>query len=461
MEGRQFIMIHTERKRGKERRRCFKKILAAQMLAVCAMAAVPALPAYASASDGSGSSFQKMPPSESYYRYQWGIKNNGNITETQLTFKEHVREAGPGADPSAGRTYDVERKIISRGIAGMDINVEPAWDYYTASSQRRQVTVALIDTGVDFGHFDIKDAIWVNEDEVPGDGIDNDGNGYVDDIHGWNFYWNSPQTYIGAEDAHGTHAVGTIAARWDGRGITGIADSDYVKIMVLKVMGTAQGLGTSASLNAAIRYAEANGADICNLSLGSYQYDAVTEELIRNSRMLFVVSAGNGDARGIGYSIDTSPVYPAALPDDNIIAVANMMFDGSLEESSNFGSASVDIAAPGSYILSTQPYGDYNYMTGTSMAAPMVTGVAALVYSCRTDLSVAQVRTAILESARKQEWLAGKVSTGGILDAYGTITYGLNGAGAGNASSETEQTDATQTVPPDMIQYGPGYAVQQ
>ncbi len=403
----------------------------------------------------SGAAFSCRPLRSLIMRISGGLKNSGNITETQLTFKEHVKEAGPGSDSSAQRGYEVERTILSRGLPGMDINIEPAWDYYEKTSQRRTVTVALIDTGVDFNHFDIRDAIWTNTDEVPGDGIDNDGNGFVDDIHGWNFYWNVPQTYISLEDAHGTHAAGTIAGRWDGRGITGIADSDHVKIMVLKVMGSLWSIGSPQALNDAIRYAEANGADICNLSLGTYQYDTTTEELIRNSHMLFVAASGNGNNEGLGYDIDASPMYPAALPCDNIISVSNMMFDGSLEKSSNFGAAGVDIAAPGSYILSTKPFGDYGYMTGTSMSAPMVTGVAALVYSCRTDLSLAQVRTAILESARKQDWLTGKVSTGGILDAYGAITYGLSG------EEQSAGAEEPFTLRRETEGYGPGYVNQE
>lgn len=111
-------------------------------------------------------------------------------------------------------------------------------------------------------------------------------------------------------------------------------------------------------------------------------YDEELDAMMWDSSMLFVVSAGNGDYWGRGYDIDAYPVYPAAYSSDNIISVANLMFDGSLEESSNYGGTAVDIAAPGTYILSTVP-GGYGFMSGTSMAAPMVTGAAALIYSCR------------------------------------------------------------------------------
>ena len=153
---------------------------------------------------------------------------------------------------------------------------------------------------------------------------------------------------------------------------------------------------------AAIRYAEANGASICNLSFCSNAYTQELADTIRDSSMPFVVAAGNGDANGIGYSIDTTPTYPASLPFDNIITVSNLMFDGNLDTSSNYGALSADIAAPGTYIVSTIP-GGYGFLSGTSMAAPMVTGAAALLYSYRPDFTVLDVKDALLQSARKLE----------------------------------------------------------
>ena len=182
-----------------------------------------------------------------------------------------------------------------------------------------------------------------------------------------------------------------------------------------------EGRGLSDSVKQAVRYAQENGADICNLSMGALVYDEELDALIRNSPMLFVVSAGNGDDWGKGYDIDTAPVYPASYSSDNIITVANLMFDGSLEESSNYGAASVDIAAPGTYILSTTP-GGYGFMSGTSMAAPMVTGTAALIYSCRPELSLAEVKRVIMDSARPVDGLEGKIASGGMLDAYGSMS---------------------------------------
>lgn len=334
----------------------------------------------------------------SYYSYQWALKNIGNL--------QRISEEG-------------ERKITD-SVAGVDIAIEPAWAIYEQKPERRTVTVALIDTGVETSHPELQHAIWINEDEIPGDGIDNDGNGYVDDVNGWNFHANSNQVFVGTEDEHGTHEAGIIAGAWDGKGITGIADSNYVKIMVLKALGSEQGTGLSDGVKQAIRYARDNGADICNLSMGAENYDEEMERLMRESPMLFVVSAGNGDGQGNGYDIDTSPVYPAAYSGENIITVANMMFDGNLDSSSNYGALGVDIAAPGTYILSTVP-GGYGFLTGTSMAAPMVTGAAALLWSCRPELGPAELKRLILNSATKRESLTGKCVTGGMLNVQGAM----------------------------------------
>lgn len=309
-------------------------------------------------------------------------------------------------------------------VPGIDINIQPAWQAYSQIGPKRPLTVAVIDTGVDISHPDLQGSIWVNEDEIPGDGIDNDGNGFVDDVNGWNFYSNTNQIYEGPEDVHGTHAAGTIAASKDNGGIVGIADNNYVKIMPVKALGGEDGKGSPENVIAAIKYAEANGAQICNLSFGSQNCTEEFKAAIRDSGMLFIVAAGNGDDNAIGYNIDASPIYPASLPFDNVITVANLMFDGTLDASSNFGAASVDIAAPGTFILGITPDNGYAFMSGTSMAAPMVTGVAAMLYTSRPELSLPDIKNVILASARKTDSLNGKVLCGGMVDANGAMHWG-------------------------------------
>lgn len=365
--------------------------------------------------------------------YQWDLRNEGRIRRTQsrlnieslgemyLHQNENGEIDGVALPPVGPGNYD---NISTDAVAGIDINIEPAWDLYNSVENKRYVTVAVIDTGIDYTHPDLEHAIWTNEDEIPDDGIDNDGNGYIDDVHGWNFYDGNNVLYTGEDDSHGTHAAGTIAAARDNGGIVGITDNRYVKIMVIKALGSDEGKGNTQAVLDAIRYAQDNGASICNLSFGSVHNDEEIARAIKDSPMLFVVAAGNGDDRDLGFNIDTTPVYPASLPSDNIITVANLMFDGKLEESSNYGPRSVDIAAPGTYILSTIADHSYGHMSGTSMSAPMVTGVAAMVYSGRPDLDLAGVKNAILSSAHKLDSLNGRVLSGGMLDAGAAMAYG-------------------------------------
>ena len=372
----------------------------------------------------SGPGVEAVSSGDEYSEYQWALRNMGNLqrTERKLNIRTldsiyvHYGESGidgislPPLGPS---NYDA---IQTDAVSGIDINIKEAWQLYGQQPDKRPVTVAVIDTGIDTSHKDLKDAIWINEDEIPGDSIDND-------VNGWNFISNTNQLFAGDEDTHGTHGAGTIAAVKGNGGIAGIGDSHYIKIMVLKALGGEEGKGSPESVIEAIRYAEANGAQICNLSFGSGQTSPEFEAAIRDSHMLFVAAAGNGNQYEIGYDIDRHPVYPASFPYDNIITTGNLLFNGHLDESSNYGQINVDLAAPGTYILSTVPADTYAYMTGTSMAAPMVTGAAALLYSGRPNLSLSDVKTALLSTVHKLAPLKGKTASSGMLDVAAAMKW--------------------------------------
>ena len=331
-------------------------------------------------------------------------------------------------------------RIQVQAVPGIDIGLADAWRLYDGGS--RDVVVALVDTGIDYTHEDLVGRIWTNTDEIPGNGIDDDGNGYVDDVYGWNFYSGTNDVYVGTEDAHGTHGAGTIAANaGNGVGIAGIVQSDHVKVMAVKALGGSDGSGTTASIIQAIQYAEANGAQICNLSLGSSQNDPALYRTIASSKMLFVVAAGND-----GTDLETAPSYPASYDLDNLIAVANIRYDGELDPTSSYGAASVDLAAPGSYILSTTPGNTYSYMTGTSMAAPMVSAAAAMVYSAFPKATLADVKDILLASVHKLDSLTGRTATGGMLD-LGAAMAGAVTASTGRAWAEPDLTAYTDNPP--------------
>lgn len=380
---------------------------------------------------GIGPGLDNLSLGDDYASYQWGLRNDGQFEMLErrldfLTLELNVTTDSNGIDtvslpPLAPSNFKVTTTLAAPGI---DINIQPAWELYRQIENKRAVTVAVIDTGVDAAHPDLANSMWVNPGEIPGDGIDNDGNGFIDDINGWNFLDNNNVLYSGKIDCHGTHAAGTIAASRDDGGIAGIADNNYVKIMSLKALGGENGQGTPETVMAAIRYAEANGAQICNLSFGSQGCTDEMAALMKASKMLFIVAAGNGDENLIGYNIDKKPIYPASLPYDNILTVGNLMFDGKLDRSSNYGPISVDVAAPGTYVLSAIPDKSYAFMSGTSMAAPMVTGIAAMVYSARPELNVTDVKNVLITSARKLDTLAGKVFSGGMADAYAALQWG-------------------------------------
>ncbi|WP_294144680.1 S8 family peptidase [uncultured Clostridium sp.] len=377
-----------------------------------------------------GPGYQSLPYSDTYGDYQWALLNSGVfklVPSTKMpldnVFQGWLGNRNTGENrPGPARESDG----TTLALAGIDINIIPAWKKYDAKGDKRQVVVAVIDTGIDYSHQDLAGSIWINEDEIPGDGIDNDGNGYIDDVYGWNFYSNNNQVFTGSDDDHGTHSAGTIAAARNGVGTIGICDPAYVKVMSIKALGTPSGVGTADNVAKAIRYAQDNGAVICNLSFGTNKYSEELYQTMKNSGMLFVVAAGNGDSSGNGYNIDSLPVYPASFDLDNIISVANLRFDGKIDPASNFGVKSVDLAAPGSYILSTVTGNKYSYMSGTSMAAPMVTGAAAMLYSYDPGLSLTEIKGRILNSVHRLESLSGKTATGGMLDVSAALNFSDN-----------------------------------
>lgn len=332
-------------------------------------------------------------PNDTFFDKQWGLYNNGTVIP--------------------------DKSQSSPSSSGIDINVLSAWQNLQSPNE---VIVAVIDTGVDYQHKDLKDHMWYNKAELEGtNGVDDDNNGYADDIYGWDFYNDDASVchYSGTtankkdNDNHGTRCAGIIAATANNNfGIAGVASNVDVKIMSLKTAGGPDAEGDTANIIKAIKYASYNGAKICNASWNCDNDDPALKLAITESNMLFICSAGNG----YGTDIDEEPSYPCSYNLTNTVGVTSIDSDGTLSYFSNYGQKAVSMAAPGSNICSTI-VGKYGYDSGTSMAAPFVTGVAAMLYAYDSTLYPARAKNILLSATRTLSALQNKVSTNGLIDA--------------------------------------------
>jgi subtilisin family serine protease len=328
------------------------------------------------------------------------------------------------------------------GKTGADIGATLAWDLTTGSDT---VVVAITDTGVDIGHQDLTANIWTNPNETAGNGVDDDGNGLIDDINGWNFKDDNPTLFNSISgDFHGTFTTGIIGAVGNnGIGVTGVAWQ--VKLMPLKFIS--EGSGTISGAIKAINYAVAQkkkGINVraINASWGPGRGDcgdsfsaALKDAIIAagNANILFVSSAGNGvcGSNGAGDDLDIAPEYPAAWSGElsNAISVAAVDKTDAVPFWSNRGHLNVGVAAPGVSVYSTVPRGyvglpdvaSYVPDSGTSFAAPYVTGIAALLAAREPALSAAQIKQRILSTAEPLLPLASKVSSSGRANAYNAL----------------------------------------
>ncbi|HEU5181159.1 MAG TPA: S8 family serine peptidase [Candidatus Polarisedimenticolia bacterium] len=339
----------------------------------------------------------------------------------RLRKNPHVRYVEPNyirridAVPNDPRypEMDALNNTGQRGRAGADIRAESAWDLTTGS---RDVIVAVIDSGMDMSHLDLRDNLWTNEGEIEGNGLDDDGNGYVDDVHGWDFvnHDNDPSD----DQRHGTHVSGIIgAAGNNGIGVTGVCWQ--VSLMPLKAFN-ASGDGTDADAIAAIDYAAAMGAKIINASWGGPDFSQSLYDAIARAgaaEVLFVAAADNASSNS-----DVEPDYPPAFDLPTIVAVAATDYYDGLASFSSYGPTTIDLGAPGYSILSTLPGNAYGYLSGTSMAAPHVAGAAALVRAAHPTIDVLGLKQALLRSVDPIPSLAGRLVTGGRLNAFRPIS---------------------------------------
>jgi subtilisin family serine protease len=311
------------------------------------------------------------------------------------------------SDPEFNQLWGLNNTGQTGGTSDADIDAAEAWDVQKGS---KNVVVAVIDSGVDYKHQDLTPNIWKNTGETAGDGIDNDGNGYKDDVRGYDFINkdNDPMD----DNSHGTHVAGTIGAVGNNKiGVVGV--SQNVSIMPLKAFGS-NGRSSIDSITKAINYATQNGAKVINASFGDFVGSSAWKDAIADANkkgVLFVAAAGNQ-----GKNNDNDPYYPANYDLPNIITVAATNDRDQLARFSNYGKTSVDLGSPGENILSTVPGNQYGLQSGTSMAAPHVAGAAALLLAQNPKLSVTQLKDSLMKTTDPLTALNGKTVSGGRLN---------------------------------------------
>ena len=331
----------------------------------------------------------KTTPSDSLWIQMWGLHNTG------------VNE--PDRKPRDGP-----------GVKGADISALKAWKF--AGKDAGKVKVAVIDTGIDYTHPDLKSNMWINELEANGvPGVDDDENGYIDDVYGYDFANLDGDPMDG--HSHGTHCAGTIAARHDGAGSVGVVDR--VQLVAVKFLAD-NGSGSLDRAIKAIDYAATVNVDIMSNSWGGGPYSEILESMIQyaaNQGIIFVAAAGNSSLNN-----DITPQYPASYKVDNVISVGALKAQNKLAEFSNYGKTSVHIAAPGKRIISTTPKSKYRIFSGTSMAAPHVSGALAMLVAREGRLPHLEMRDRLQRTSEPVQLLDGKISQRGRLDLYNLLT---------------------------------------
>ncbi|MCB9497668.1 MAG: S8 family serine peptidase [Fibrobacteria bacterium] len=353
-------------------------------------------------------------------------------------------------DPSFSSLYGMHNSGQTGGLVDADIDAPEAWEETTGSES---VVVGVIDTGIDPLHPDLVDNLWTNPGEIAGNGIDDDGNGYIDDIHGWDFAYDDNDPTDG--HGHGTHCAGTIAGRGNnGVGVAGVMWQ--ARVMALKFL-TDAGSGSTSDAIDAVSYATAMNVPVTSNSWGGGGFSQGLLDVISVGG-LFVAAAGNN-----GSDNDSYPFYPSSYLADNVLSVAATGSTDALASFSNWGLTSVDLAAPGVSIYSAAPGGGYQYMSGTSMATPHVSGAAGLVLAKNSSLSPVELKQILMSSVDPISSVASRVVSGGRLNVAnalratngGIVTVSPRGPGSILPGSSQE---LTVTVDPSSLDAGTYHA---
>ena len=344
------------------------------------------------------------------------ISKNPNVRYVEPDYELRAIETVPD-DPQFSSLWGLHN------IADTDIDAPEAWDITTGSTPigSEDAVIAVIDTGVDYTHIDLAANMWTNPGEIAGNGIDDDNNGVVDDVYGYNSITGSGDPMD--DQYHGTHCAGTIGAV--GNNATGVVGVNWTaSIMAVKFLDSG-GSGSTTNAIKSLQYIQEmkdeKGVNIIASSnswggggFSTAMYDAI--QAAGSSGMLFVAAAGN-----YAWNNDETPYYPASYDLDNIISVAATDSSDHLAGFSHYGPISVDLAAPGVGIFSTFPGDGYDTLSGTSMATPHVSGVVGLIKAASPSATDFEIKNRILASVDFVPDLAGMVLTNGRLNAYKAV----------------------------------------
>lgn len=324
-------------------------------------------------------------PQDSEFSRQWGLYNDGS-----------------------------EQEEAYSSVEGEDLNILKAWEI-TKGSKTEPIKIAVIDTGIDYRHSDLKDQMDVNTEELNGKtGVDDDGNGFIDDIYGYDFANNDGDPMDGG--GHGTHCAGVIGASHNEIGIAGVMAN--VKLVALKFL-TDEGEGEEINAVRAIDYAIKRKVKVLSNSWGGTDRVQALEDAIvaaNKAGLSFVAAAGNDSADN-----DSTDSFPSNFNVENMVAVGSFNAAGVKSGFSNFGLKSVHVMAPGSEILSTFKDENYEVLSGTSMATPHVAGVIGLLLTQWPDLTPAQIRSHLISTSHKTDALSKSSVSGGRVDAYSAL----------------------------------------
>ncbi len=369
--------------------------------------------------------FAKLNPNQGFTALNLeALKNNPDIEYVEPNYIISIKNTVSPSDPNFKKQWGLFNDgknggLFGGGVAGEDINATKAWGITKGSTS---VKIAVIDTGVDYTHPDLVDQIDVNILEKNGKaGVDDDQNGYVDDIYGYDFANKDGDPMDG--NSHGTHCAGVIGASHNGKGVAGVMAE--VKIVPVKFLSD-RGAGESIDAVLAIEYAMKRGVKVMSNSWGGDESENIKalEDAIKAANdkgIVFVAAAGNDSSDN-----DRTGSYPTNYDVPNVIAVGSHAASGSRSGFSNYGKSKVHVFAPGSNILSTTPRGRFESMSGTSMACPHVAGVVGLLLSKEPNLTPEEVRERLIKTSVKSSKLEDLSHSDGRVDAYRALMNQIN-----------------------------------